>query len=207
MNQSSKKSLVTAWTVLIIGAVMMLPGKARAHCDSLDGPVITAARAALIRGEVTPLLKWVRVDDEQEIRESFAQTQSVRKLGPEAQELADRYFFETLVRIHRAGEGAPYTGLKAAGNIEPVVAKADRALEKGSVDELARAIAAATEEGIRERFQHALEARKHEQDSVQAGRGYVEAYVTYVHYVEGIARVVHGPPQHGEGATQAVHQH
>jgi hypothetical protein len=42
----------------------------------------------------------------------FTKTLAVRKQSKEAKELADMYFFETLVRIHCAGEGAPYTGLK-----------------------------------------------------------------------------------------------
>lgn len=207
MNEQAKIPMVLVWGILLIALAAILPGKAAAHCDSLDGPVITEARAALEKGDVTALLKWVRGEDEQEIRMTFQRALAVRKLGPEAQALADNYLFETLVRIHRAGEGAPYTGLKPAGSIEPVVAKADRALEQGSVDELAKAIAAHTEEGIRERFQHALETRKRAKDSVQAGREYVEAYVTYVHYVEGIAQVVHGAPHHGEATGPAAHRH
>jgi hypothetical protein len=207
MNEKSKKSLVMVWTILTLALAAMHPGLAAAHCDSLDGPVITEARAALTEGDITPVLKWVRADDEKEIREAFAQTLAVRKLGTEAQELADRYFFETLVRIHRAGEGAPYTGLKPAGTIEAVIAKADQALEKGSVDELAKTIATHTEDAIRERFQHAREAKMHAKDSVQAGREYVEADVTYVHYVEGIAQLIHGTPHHGEAAEPAGHLH
>jgi len=194
-------------TILTLALAAMHPGLAAAHCDSLDGPVIAEARAALSEGDVTPVFKWVRADDEKEIREAFAQTLAVRKLGTEAQELADRYFFETLVRIHRAGEGAPYTGLKPAGGIEPVIAKADQALEKGSVDELANAIATHTVEGIRERFQHAREARMHAKDSVQAGREYVEAYVSYVHYVEGLDQLVHSGAHHGQPVEPADHDH
>jgi hypothetical protein len=83
-----------------------------AHCDTLDGPVVQTARTALEKGDITPLLKWVRVEDEKEIKDAFEKTLAVRRKGAEAKELADMYFFETLVRIHRAGEGAPYTGLK-----------------------------------------------------------------------------------------------
>ncbi len=202
-----RKSLMKLGMILALGIGLMLPGQAEAHCDALDGPLITEARAALEKGDVTPLLKWVTEDDEKAIRESFAETQAVRKLNSEAQELADRYFFETLVRKHRAGEGAPYTGLKAAGNIEPVVARADQALEKGSVDDLAGAIVAHTEKGIRERFQHALETKRHAANSVQEGRESVQAYVVYVHYVEGIAQAVHADPHHTEKAAPAAHGH
>src|SRR5210317_1037120 len=107
-----------------------------AHCDTLDGPVVQTARIALEKGDVTPLLKWVHADDEKEIRVAFQKTLAVRAKGAEAKELADMYFFETLVRIHRAGEGAPYTGLKPGEAVDPAVALADKALESGSVDKL-----------------------------------------------------------------------
>jgi hypothetical protein len=95
---------------------LIAPAAAEAHCDSLDGPVITEARAALEAGDVTSVLKWVSQDYEAEIRAAFDHVVEVRKLGGEARSLADRFFFETLVRIHRAVEGAPYTGLKPAGS-------------------------------------------------------------------------------------------
>lgn len=206
MNKIFRKPLVTLGLFLILG-MALAPGRAAAHCDAYDGPVIVAARAALEKAEVTPLLKWVKAEAEGEIREAFAQTLKVRGLGPEARELADRYFFETLVRVHRAGEGAPYTGLKPAGQIVPVVAKADQALAQGSVDALVKVILEHTEEGIRERFAHALETAKHADESVAAGREYVAAYVSYVHYLEGIAQVVHGKPHHAEPAPAAAHGH
>jgi hypothetical protein len=86
-----------------------------AHCDWLDGPVVTAAEKAIETGKRNPLLIWVQKKDEAEIKKTFQTTLVVKKLNPEAQELADMYFFETLVRIHRAGEEAPYTDLKPAG--------------------------------------------------------------------------------------------
>ena len=187
-------------------AILLAPQAALAHCDTLDGPVVADARIALATGDVTPTLKWVQAKDEKEVRETFARTLAVRRLNPDAQKLADTYFFETLVRIHRAGEGAPFTGLKAVGTIDPLVAKADQALEQGSVDGLTKTIVVHTEEGIRGRFQHALDTRKHAQESVQAGRESVEAYITYVHYVEGIAQAVHGSAHHAEAAAAAAHQ-
>jgi hypothetical protein len=198
-----KQMAIIAATFLILA----LPAFALAHCDTLDGPVVADARVALDKGDITPVLKWVKADDEPELKAAFAKARDVRKLNPEAKALADSYFFETLVRVHRAGEGAPYTGLKPAGTVEPPIAKADQALEKGNVDELAKAIASHTEAGIRERFQRALATKKHAQESVEAGREYVEAYVTYVHYVEGIVNAVHTKAQHGEAETPAHHQH
>lgn len=198
----------SGWLIAAVAILAILTGPqlALAHCDTLDGPVVNDARAALDKGDVTPVLKWVGAAEEADIRAAFAQTLKVRGLDPAARELADRYFFETLVRVHRAGEGAPYTGLKPAGTVEPVVAMADRALAEGKVDNLAGKIAAHAEAGIRERFHHAQETRRHAEESVAAGREAVAAYVTYVHYVEGIAQAVHAEAHHGAGAS-APHQH
>ena len=171
-----------------------------AHCDTLDGPVVQTARIALEKGDVKPLLKWVRADDEKEIRVAFQKTLAVRAKGAKAKELADMYFFETLVRIHRAGEGAPYTGLKPGEAVDPAVALADKALESGSVDKLVDVLTKAMANGIRERFRHASETQKHADDSVAAGREFVEAYVIYTHYVEGLHTIIKGSGgHHGEG--------
>jgi len=183
-------------TRCLFALALLLPGVAWAHCDALDGPVVLDARAALEQNDVTPVLKWVRAEDEAQIQSAFARAVAVRKLGAEARELAETYFFETLVRIHRTGEGAPFTGLKPAGHTEPAILRADQALEAGSIDPLAESLAKHTEHGLRERFARAAEARRHAAESVQAGRDYVEAYSIYVHYVEGLAKVVHGAHLH-----------
>lgn len=205
-NKASQGWMIMA---VLLAGLLLAPHTALAHCDTLDGPVVKDAKAALANGEVIPVLKWVKGEDEPEIRAVFVQTLAVRKLGPQAQELADRAFFENLVRIHRAGEGAPYTGLKAAGAIDPVIAKTDRSLEQGSVNKLAKAIAGHVEVGIRERFERAMKAKKHADDSVAAGREAVAAYVTYVHYVERIAQAVRAASHHGDAVASpsAAHKH
>ena len=207
MNRRSKLAGKCMVILTALALLLGLPIQAVAHCDTLDGPVVADARLALEQGEITPVLKWTRADDEPALREAFARSQAVRRLNPEARELADTYFFETLVRVHRAGEGAPYSGLKPAGTVAPPIAKADRSLEKGNVDELARTIAGHAEAGVRERFQRALATRQHAQESVAAGRDYVAAYVSYVHYVEGIVQAVHAGPHHGEEIAPVHHQH
>jgi hypothetical protein len=176
-----------------------------AHCDTLDGPVIEAARLALEKGDVTPVLKWVPKEHEQEIRDAFSQSLAVRVKGKAARELADRFFFETLVRVHRAGEGAPYTGLKSAGTVEPAIAAADKALQTASVDDLADKISNAVREGIDKRFKEALEKKKHEDDSVEAGRDFVAAYVEYVHFIEGIHNLVAKGAGHHHKAKHVDH--
>ncbi len=176
-----------------------------AHCDTMDGPVVTTARAALAKGDVAPALRWVKPEHESEVRAAFRRAAAVRRRGPEARELADRYFFETLVRLHRAGEGAPYTGIQPAGSErEPAVAAADRALETGSIDPLVKRVTDAAADGIRRRFARAAEARKHADQSVAAGRRYVEAYVDFVHYVERLHLDAASTAHHAEQAAETA---
>lgn len=85
------------------------------HCDTMDGPVVKAAKRALETGNVNLILPWVPKKSEAELKKAFNKTLRVSKLGKGATELADYWFFETAVRVHREGEGAPYTGLKPAG--------------------------------------------------------------------------------------------
>ncbi|MDD8015106.1 MAG: DUF6448 family protein [Acidobacteriota bacterium] len=180
-----------------------------AHCDTLGGPVIKAAQRALETGDIDRVLIWIQKQDEEELRGVFQKTMAVRKMSPEAQELADLHFFETLVRIHRAGEGAPFTGLKPAGTEEPPIAAADKAVESGTVDTLIKDMSAHVAEGIQERFEKMMEKKKHMDESVEAGRDYVAAYVTFIHYVERLYMDAVGRIEH-EGETQkaeTVHKH
>lgn len=167
------------------------------HCDTLDGPLVTLAKKALEEKNVNLVLPWVRAEDEPEIRHAFEHAQAVRDLGSTARSLADRHFFETLVRIHRAGEGAPFTGLKPAGlDLGPAVPAADRALKTGSPDALVKLLVDAVSTGVRTRFRAAMERQAFDPNDVAAGRSYVEAYVPYVHYVERLwqaaSATVHG---------------
>lgn len=185
-------------------ALVSVPTGAAAHCDTLDGPVVAAARLALERGNVQPVLKWVKADAEAELRGAFQSTLAVRAAGGAARDLADRYFFETLVRLHRAGEGAPYTGLKPAGSVEPPIAAADQALAQGSAERLGKMLGDHLAAGVRERFARVNEAKAGADQSPEAGRRYVAAYVEYVHYVEAVVQAVHGAG-HAHAAAAAAH--
>ncbi len=194
MKKRGLKAFIVAG---ILAAALGMPHKARAHCDTMDGPVVKAAVRALESKDVTPVLKWVSAESESEIKTAFKQALAVRTLGTEARELADRYFFETLVRVHRAGEGAPYTGLKPAGtSVEPIIAGADKALEKGSVNEVVQLVNAEMTAGISKRFQEVQEKAQHASHSVAAGREYVAAYVEFVHYVEALQKAAAGNQSH-----------
>ena len=119
---------------LVAAVVLAAPFSARAHCDTLDGPVVSTARTALESGKLAPILAWVRAQDEAEIRAAFQKAVAARKLGPEAKVVADTWFFETVVRVHRAGEGAPFTGLQPAGlALGPAAPAADKALRTGDL--------------------------------------------------------------------------
>lgn len=177
------------------------------HCDTLDGPLVKLAEKSLEDKNVNLVLPWVRPEDEPEIRHAFDHAQAVRDLGPEARSLADRHFLETLVRIHRAGEGAPFTGLKPAGlDLGPAVPAADRALEAGAADEVVKLLIDAVSAGVRARFHKAEQRQRFAPDDVLAGRRYVEAYVPYVHYVEQLWEAATGPV-HAHPAEQQAHAH
>ena len=169
------------------------------HCDSLDGPVVRAARVAIETGDVNHVLPYVPAADEREIVEAFELAGAVRPLGAEARRLADTAFFETVVRVHRAGEGAPYTGLKPAGlDVGPVIPVAERAIESGSSEELKALVCGLVEHELEHRFQQLLELEPANGD-VAANRKYVEAMLglqVWAHslYLASQAR----PHEHGE---------
>jgi len=212
MKVSTRGFLTTLAAAIWIGAAAA-PQTVDAHCDTLDGPVVKAARAALEKGDVTAVLKWLKnKEDEEQVRTAFRKTLAVRRQSPEAKELADMYFFETVVRLHRAGEGAPYTGLKPAGTkLDPAVAAADKALEDGSADHVVHLVTGAVEAGIRQRFTQAAEKKKHADQSVEAGREFVAAYVEFIHYVERLhvdAATSAGHHEHAEpSAEKPLHEH
>jgi len=177
----------------LIAAGVFLPNKIFAHCDGMDGPVIKAAQKALETGNVNLVLIWVIKNDEVEIKKAFQRTLAVRKLNPQARELADMYFFETLVRVHRAGEGQPYTGLKPAGrDLEPAIPAADKAVESGKLEPLLKILTETVQAEVRERFKAVAAHKKFKPDDVEAGREYVEVYVPFVSYIERIYATAKG---------------
>lgn len=184
------------------------PGMIYAHCDTMSGPVIEDGRRALESGSLAPIQKWVRAEDEPELKAALSATLAVRTLNDASRELADGYFFETLVRIHRAGEGAPYEGLKPARATPPVIAAADQALVSGSVAGLAEDVSAAVAAAVQKRFDRARELKAHAEESPEAGRRYVAAYVDYVHFIEAVHGMVGGEaatPESGDHSRE--HQH
>ena len=145
------------------------------HCDSMDGPVVKAAMRALEAGDVDLVLPYVQEDGEEEVRRAFERVIDART-SEVGKEVADLYFFETVVRVHRAGEGAPYTGLKPAGLSEgPVIPVAEKAIEAGSSDELVRILTDLVHEEVKERFERVTGLQVQKDGPVPEAREYVEA--------------------------------
>jgi len=204
-----KKNIFTSMIFFVVFFTIVFLGfqEAIAHCDGMDGPVVMAAQKALETGNVNLVLIWVQKKDETEIKKAFQKTLAVRKLNPEAKELADMYFFETLVRIHRAGEGEPYTGIKPAGrDLGPAIPAGDKAVTDGKLEPLYKLLTDKIHDGLHEKFEKVMKKKNFKKDDVDAGREYVEAYVIFIHYVENLydtaKKGIHGHspgPQKGEG--------
>ncbi len=124
-------------------------------------------------------------------------------LSPTAAALADPSFFETLVRLHRAGEGAAYTGLKPAGrDLGPAIPAADRALVEGSVDALEKLLIDEVRQNLRAQFRDVRARQDYEPNDLDRGREYVQAYVEFIHYVERLHESAAG---RASGHYQSAH--
>lgn len=99
---SIEKKTVFAMVILVSVLVIMLLGGHNAlpflipivfaHCDTMDGPLISEAKQALEKGDVTPVLKWVKQENETEVKQAFNEALTERKKGPVAKEKADMRF-------------------------------------------------------------------------------------------------------------------
>ena len=160
-----------------------------AHCDWIKGPVVVSAQKALESGDVTPVMRWIAPADETEIRRAFERTLAARALGPVAGDVADLWFFETVVRLHRASEGEPYTGLKGASyHPETGIEMADAAIDTNSLAAVEKTLTSAIRSELQARFAAVIEAQKHADDNVDAGRRFVHAYAEWIHYVDAVHR-------------------
>lgn len=163
------------------------------HCDTLDGPVVKAAINALASGNINYVLIWVPKECEAELKKAFAKTMAARMLGKEAEDVADYWFYETTVRLHRAGEGEAFTGLKPAGLDEgPIVPLADKAIETGDVVDVLDEIADAVEVDLEDRFQRVMDTKDYHVDDVEKGRKYIGAYIGFVVYAHHLFMTVKG---------------
>lgn len=157
-----------------------------AHCDTMEGPVVADAKRALEKHNVNYVLKWVKPENEKEIKEAFDLTLKVRILNSDAERLADMYFFETVVRLHRLGEGMSYTGIKPVGTpVDSKILAADKSIESGSLSPLSGLVPAEKQPELKERFDKVVALKNFDVNNVKAGREYIEAYVSFFHFAEG----------------------
>lgn len=173
-----------------------------AHCDTMDGPLIADARKAIEQNNVNYALKWVPSANEKEIKDVFDLMMKVRGFSPEAKELAEKYFFETLVRIHRAGEGVPFTGVKPSGTpIDEKVLAADKSIEVGNLSPLKGMVSSDDQPELIKRFNKVMSLKNFDVNNVEAGREYIEAYVQFFKFAEGETE---GHAVHGHGSADSA---
>lgn len=203
------RALVTVALAVAMAAVLARPAPASAHCDSTSGPVVGAAREALDAGDVRPVLAYVKPEAEPELIAAFSQALAVRASGGPAQDLADRYFFETAVRLHRQGEGAPYTGLKEHVEVSPALAAAERALDTGDVAAVSAAIDGVLRAELQEKYQAVVVARERAAHSgtVEAARERAEAELAFETYVDAVYQAAVGRSAHGPEPADEPGEH
>lgn len=184
MKDVMKKSMLVV--VAAVGIMFMSPLTASAHCDTMEGPTVADGRKAMKSNNINYALKWVQPQYEKELKKKFKLSMKVKDLSPEAKELAEQYFFSELVRIHRAGEGAPFDGLKPVGTfIDEKVRAADKSIEVGNLSPLEGLIEKEKMPELKERFERVMALKNFDVNNVEAGREYIEAYVMFFKFAEG----------------------
>ena len=191
-------------SLLLVFAFMLASISGFAHCDSYDGPVIKDALKALDQNNVQLVLKWIEPQQEKEVISLFNKTYSLKDGDQEVYSIVEKHFLENLVRLHRETEGEPYTGLKPAGSMTPLVAMADNSIANNSVEEVITTVTNHMEKVLRERYAKVAKHSKTKDNSVAQGRAYVEAYVQYTHTLEHLEHLLHAPISHG-GDTHDTH--
>lgn len=172
---------------LFIFASLASPLPVSAHCDTLDGPVVSAARKAMKTDNANYILIWIKPENEDKIKKALRRAKNKKRKAKtkEEKDKAEMELFEILVRIHREGEGAKYEGIKPAGSIEPEIALADKAVETGRLDEVINHIKSSrNKEIIKHLFHKIQEKSNYNIDDVPAGREFIETYVVFIHAVE-----------------------
>lgn len=194
--KNRKTRLQTILSIVFVSFLMIFGSlPASAHCDSYDGPVIKDAIKALETNNVNLVLKWITPEQEKEIIPLFHKTYALKSGDKEVYTIVEKHFFETLVRLHRETEGAPYTGLKPAGTTKQIIQMTDKALNDGNVDDFLVKFNSHIDKVITEKYQKVAELNKVKDNSAEQGRAYVAAYVDYTHTIEAM----HDITEHGAG--------
>lgn len=182
---------------LILLFILFWSLPATAHCDRENGPVAIAAKEALKTGDLNKVLIWVGEEQEQELREKFNQSLEVYNKGGVAADLAQKYFMETTVRLHRAAEGMPFEGLKPASANPADIEKAEKALETGNFEPVKELLCSALEKESLKWFEKTRASAENKEESIAAGREWVDNYVKYIVYVHKLYQTIQAGPPHG----------
>ena len=174
--------------MLLLSAITTLGvcGIASAHFDALDGPIVQDVRKALDTKDATPILKWVKQEDETTVREAFVRALHAR--NKKNAEAAEKWFYAKIIKVHLAEREVPFTGLKPEGQSDPVIAVIDQALASGSPDALLKHFIEDITHGIRKRYEIVEAAYRQKDESVAQGRAFVEIYIDFIHYMTGLKR-------------------
>lgn len=170
--------------------IFMFTKSVSAHCDSYDGPVIKDAEKALETNNINLVLKWVSEEQENEITPLFQKLCKLRNGDKEVYEIVKKHFFETLVRLHRETEGAPYTGLKPAGTTKQIIQMTDKTIIENNVEDFLLKLNNHIDKVVREKYEKVSRLNMVKDDSVEKGREFVAAYVDYTHTVEAIHDII-----------------
>ena len=194
----------------LLGSLMLIfstPLAAQAHCDSADGPVVTAAKQALEKNDVNLAFPYVGPQYEKEVAIAFDKAMAGGAAGGEARAVAEIYFAETTVRLHRATENAPYNGIQPAGqNYGPALPAAEKAIETGNTEELKRVLNEAVSKQVDEQYRNVTAKKVEPNASVNDKRESIEAQFGFEKYALGLYESAMGKKvatgdSHGEGAT------
>lgn len=184
-------------TFIVLMFLLSWNQNAIAHCDRENGPVAVAAKEALKTGNFDQILIWVGKDQEEELREKFQQSLGVYRNGGNPADLAQRYFMETAVRLHRAAEGMPFTGLKTASPNPPDIEAAEKALETGNLEPFKELLCQALQDESYKWLQEARESKENKDENIAAGREWVNNYVKYITYIHKLYQTILAGPPHG----------
>lgn len=190
-------------TTLFVSALLFIAGTlpASAHCDSYDGPTVKDALTALETNNVKLILKWITPEQEKEVIQLFNKTYSLKSGDKEIYAIVEKHFLETLVRLHRETEGAPFTGLKHAGTTKQIIKMSDQAISERNIDAFLAKFNNHIGKVIREKYAKVEMLDKVKNESSEKGREFVKAYVDYTHTIEAIHDII--VPEGGS----SVHKH
>ena len=168
------------------GIFLLAPVTADAHCDTMDGPAVKDAIRAMDTGNVNYALKWVQPKYEAEVSRAFRMSMKVKDINADTKNLAEQYFFEILLRNHRADEGVAFDGVKPHGwPVDERVKAADQSIALGNLEPLKGLVESDKWPELQRRFQKVMSLKDFDVNRVEEGREYIEAYVQFFKFAEG----------------------